>query len=61
MGGTQVAPSFLVSSLEGPLIWEEFPTASDWVGARTASHKHTNEQHALAMTLPIENSFGALT
>lgn len=53
--------SFLSSGLEGPPIWEEFPTAGDWVGAWTASHKYTNEQHTLAMTLPIGNSFGAPT
>lgn len=53
--------SFLFLGLGGPLIWEEFPTASDWVGAWTASHKYTNEQHTLAMTLPIGNSFGAPT
>lgn len=53
----------LISGLRGlarPLIWEEFPTGRGWVGARIPSHKYTNEQHALAMTLPVGNSFGAL-
>lgn len=45
--------------LVGPLIWEEFPTGRGWVGAQTASHKYTNEQHALAMIVPIGNSSGA--
>lgn len=51
-------PRFWSQRPGGSLIWEEFPVGSSWVGAWAASHKYTNEQHALAMTLPIGNSFG---
>lgn len=44
-GGGSLGPS--LCDLEGPLIGKEFPTGRSWVEARSASHKHTNEQPTL--------------